>query len=300
MRRTLGAWLVVMALALLPAYPVSAAGGLDDDPGDPGSGSIGAEVATPGSSSTPAPSPQPQRGSSGGGGEPSRGSGGSSSGGTSSGGGGSSGGGSTGGGSGSGTGGRRVEDPSNPLDQVKACKPGACNAAPAAPPAPAPAGPRAPAAAPLPNPAIVAEAARQEVPIRIPRPHTSPDGVPQVTGLKTWYWMDPAQWAPATARAELPGLWAEVTATPTRTVWTPDDGGATVTCAGPGRRHPGTSRATTDCGHVYSDKGAYTVRVAVTYEVTWRSSTGESGTQDPIILTTNLPITVEERQVVTN
>ncbi|MGI8938039.1 MAG: hypothetical protein ACR2JF_07485 [Iamia sp.] len=173
--------------------------------------------------------------------------------------------------------------------------------APAAPaPPPAPGAPAPPAPVALPDPAVLAQAARQEIPIRIPRPHTSPDGVPQVTGLKTWYWMNRTQWTPATARAELPGIWAEVTATPTKAVWTPGDGSSPITCRGPSRPHPGTSGATTDCGHTYTDIGSYTIRVAVTYDVTWRSSTGASGTQAPIVLTTNLPITVEQRQVVTN
>lgn len=163
-----------------------------------------------------------------------------------------------------------------------------------------PAIPPAPGPAPAPAPAVLAAAARQEIPIRIPAPHTSPDGVAQVTGLTTWFWMDPSQWAPATARAELPGIWAEVTATPTRAVWTPGDGSAAITCRGPSRPHPGTSGATTDCGHTYINTGAYTIRVAVTYQVTWTSSTGASGTQPPIVLTTNLPITVEQRQAVTD
>lgn len=169
-----------------------------------------------------------------------------------------------------------------------------------APPAPAAPAPAAPAAPPLPSAAEVAQRARDEVPIQVPRAHTSPDGVPQITGLKTWYWMDRSEWTPVTARAELPGIWAEVTATPTKVVWTPGDGTAPITCTGPARPHPGTDGATTDCGHVYTDTASLTLRAAVTYTVTWRSSTGETGTQDAIVLTTNTPITIEERQVVTD
>lgn len=146
--------------------------------------------------------------------------------------------------------------------------------------------------------AVLALQAREQVTVRVPRLHTSPDGVPQLAGKRTWYWMDPEEWRPVTVRAEIPGVWSEVTATPTRTVWHPGDGGPTVACAGPGRPHPGTGGATTTCGHVYTTVGAYTLRAAVTYEVTWRSSTGEAGTQDPFVLTAALPLTVEERQVV--
>lgn len=147
------------------------------------------------------------------------------------------------------------------------------------------------------TPEILAQAVRDEVAIAVPRPGTSPAG-PQVTGLRTWFWLDRSAWRPVTARAELPGLWAEVTATPVRATWTPGDGSPPVTCEGPGRPHPGTAGATTTCGHTYTRTGAHTLRVAVTYAVTWRSSTGASGTQDPIVLGTTAPVTVEQRQVV--
>lgn len=168
-----------------------------------------------------------------------------------------------------------------------------CGATPA--PAPAPGRPQPPAV----SAATVAQQARQRVPIRVPQPHTSPsEDRFQVVAIQTWFWMDPSEWRPVTARAELPGVWAEVTATPTRTVWTPGDGSAAVTCAGPGE--PYSRGAVTDCGHRFDRAGNFTVLVAVTYEVTWRASTGESGTQAPIVLTTNLPIEVQERQPVTN
>jgi hypothetical protein len=153
-------------------------------------------------------------------------------------------------------------------------------------------------AAPVIDPAVAAQVALDSATIPLPAPHTSPDGVPQMTGMQTWFWLDPATWVPVTARAELPGVWAEVTATPTSATWTPGDGGAPVTCAGPGRAHPGGSGATTDCGHTYLDVGAYTLTVAVTYSVTWTSSTGAGGSYDPITVTSELPVTVEQRQVV--
>lgn len=270
--------------------------------------------------------------SSGGGGGTGGGSGGSSSGegtgGRSSGAGGSGagtgvrGGGASGagGGGGAGAGGGA---PAGPVDPFAGCTPTGFNdatttvnyncpdpapapppapAAPAAPGAPgAPAPPAAPPPPPPPSAETVAQYALEQITFDIPEPHTSPDDAAQVTGLKTWLWLDPDQWRSASVRAELPGVWAEVTATPSRTVWTPGDGGAAVTCDGPGRRHPGTAgNHQTDCGHVFTEVGDYTMRVAVTYEVTWRSSTGEAGTEAPIVLTTNLPVTVEQRQVVVN
>jgi hypothetical protein len=145
---------------------------------------------------------------------------------------------------------------------------------------------------------VLALQARQQVTVTVPRLHTSPDGAPQLAGKRTWFWMDPDGWQPVTVRAEIPGVWSEVTATPVRSVWRPGDGSSPITCAGPGQPHPGTHGATTACGHAYTTVGTYTLRAAVTYEVTWRSSTGESGVQDPFVLTAALPVTVEERQVV--
>ena len=165
------------------------------------------------------------------------------------------------------------------------------------PPKPTAGGGEAPAP---PSAGEVAQLALDQVTLTIPRPHTSPDDVDQITGLKTWFWMDPDEWVAASARAELPGIWAEVTATPAVAVWTPGDGSPSITCTGPGRPHPGTPGATTDCGHVYTDVGTYSLRVEVTYRVTWRASTGETGTQDALVLTTEVPLTVAQRQVVTS
>jgi len=147
-------------------------------------------------------------------------------------------------------------------------------------------------------PEALAEMALDSATIALPQPHTSPDGVPQMTGLMTWFWIDPTAWVPISARAELPGVWAEVTATPTSATWTPGDGGAAVTCDGPGRAHPGTSGATTDCGHTYVDIGSYTLTVDVTYQVAWDSSTGAGGELDPIVVSGEVPIRVEQRQAV--
>lgn len=150
----------------------------------------------------------------------------------------------------------------------------------------------------LPSAEQMAQMALDQVTIVVPEPQTSPSGAPQLAGKRTWYWIDPDDWQPVTARAELPGIWAEVTATPTTATWTPGDGSPDVVCDGPGRPHPGTSGATTDCGHPYTHVGTYTLTLTVTYAVTWTSSTGESGTQPALSLSTTSPITVEQRQVV--
>jgi hypothetical protein len=151
----------------------------------------------------------------------------------------------------------------------------------------------------LPPAITVAQLALDSAEFSIPAPQLSPPDR-QITGLRTWFWMDPGEWQPTTAHAEIPGLWASVTVTPTTARWTPGDGGATVTCGGPGRPHPGTEGARTDCGHVYTDAGDYALTVEVTYAVSWTSSTGEGGTLDPVTLTAGLDVHVEQRQAVTS
>lgn len=161
-------------------------------------------------------------------------------------------------------------------------------------------GPAAPSPAPaLPSAAQLALNVRETMPVRIPGPSTSPSSASLLTGLRTWFWLDPEAWRPVSVRAELPGIWAEVTATPVSATWTPGDGSAPVVCAGPGRRHPGTRGAATSCGHTYMTAGDYSVAVEVTYEVTWRSSIGESGAQPALTLDTTLDVTVTQRQAVT-
>lgn len=154
--------------------------------------------------------------------------------------------------------------------------------------------------APVVAPAVLAVSARESVPIVMPEIHTSPDGVAQLAGLETWFWLPEDQWQSVTARAEVPGLWVQVTATPTTSTWDPGDGSAAVVCDGPGRPHPGTGDASTDCGHTYTDAGSYTLTVEVAYAIEWVASTGESGTLDTLVLVDSEPIDVEQRQAVTD
>ncbi|HEX6424011.1 MAG TPA: hypothetical protein VFZ79_11065, partial [Acidimicrobiales bacterium] len=70
---------------------------------------------------------------------------------------------------------------------------------------------------PGPDLAALARQAYDQVPFTFPAPATSPAiDVDQITGLPTWLWIDPGGWRELTARAEIPGFWVEVTATPHR------------------------------------------------------------------------------------
>lgn len=172
-----------------------------------------------------------------------------------------------------------------------ACQP----AAPGPPPAP---GAPAPAAPPTVDPGAVAARMRERMPVEVPPPHTSPpaDGF-QLTGLRTWFWLDAERWAPVTARADVAGAWIEVTATPTTATWDPGDGAAPVRCDGPARPWAGEG-STTTCGHTYIETGDVTIGLTVTYAVSWTASTGATGSLDPLALTTTLPLEVQQRQAV--
>lgn len=152
-----------------------------------------------------------------------------------------------------------------------------------------------PAAAPAPE--VVAQLALDRVTFSIPEPQTSPDGH-QITGVPTWFWLASDEWLSFTARAELPGVWAEVTAAPVSASWDPGDGSPAVVCDGPGR--PATSGGVPECAHTYTVVGDYTLTLRVTYAVTWRASTGASGSFDAIVLTDTAPVEVQQRQAVTD
>jgi hypothetical protein len=153
--------------------------------------------------------------------------------------------------------------------------------------------------APVVDPVAVAQEASESLPLVVPQPHTSPseDGF-QLVGIETWYWLDAAAWRPVVVRAEVPGVWVEVTARPTTATWDPGDGRPAVACAGPGAAHPGTNEAATECGHTYLEIGSFVIGVEVAFEVTWVASTGQTGTIPDVVLSAQLPVTVEQRQAV--
>ncbi len=210
-------------------------------------------------------------------------------------------------GSGGGSGGSRPSHPGLTLAECvaflertedrDACVP----ATPSPPPEPGAPPTRSARDAPTIDAGVVAERVRESMPVHLPAVHTSPpaDGF-QLVGLQTWYWLDPDGWAPTSVRAEVADAWIEVTATPTVARWTPGDGAGVVTCDGPGRRHPGTAGARTDCGHTYVEVGAVEIDVAVVYGIAWTASTGETGTLAPLVLDTSVTIEIQQRQAVTD
>ena len=141
----------------------------------------------------------------------------------------------------------------------------------------------------------------------VPRPVilTAPPG-PSFVNFKTW--LAVRDWAPVRATASLAGISSTITGVPQRVTWEmgPDDG--TVVCDGPGDRYdPGVpdELQDTDCGYTYrrSSAGigpdnAYSVRVTVTYQVTWTSSDGTSGVIGPVSPSITFPLRVAEIQAI--
>jgi hypothetical protein len=127
-----------------------------------------------------------------------------------------------------------------------------------------------------------------------------PAATPQLVGKPSWFWLA-MPWQPVQASAALGGVTSTVTATPTQTTWEPGDGSPTVTCDGPGTPwHEGVDSSQPPCGHTYTTRGAYTLSVTVSWQVTWASTTGAGGPLAPLTTTATLPLAAREAQAVIN
>jgi hypothetical protein len=120
-----------------------------------------------------------------------------------------------------------------------------------------------------------------------------------------WLWIDEAEWQPATAEAEVPGMSLSLTAVPRATRWEMGDG-TEVVCEGPGTPYdPATHAAdaeSPDCGHVYTRSSltepddVYTVRAHITWDITWEIADGDTGTLAPVSTTSTVDLGVQESQ----
>lgn len=149
--------------------------------------------------------------------------------------------------------------------------------------------------------AELADRAVRELPIRYATPQTSPAiAIDHLVGIDTWMWVDPAFWQPVSATAGIPGLAVTATATPERVEWDMGDG-TVVTCDGPGTPFDDAlpeAVQSTDCSHLFQDRGAYTASATVTWTIAWTATDGDSGTLADVERTTQFPLRVVERQAV--
>lgn len=131
------------------------------------------------------------------------------------------------------------------------------------------------------DPLLLAQQARERLPLEAPRLATSPDaGQVQLVGVPTWLWVS-GGWAPRTAVASVPGVSVTVLAEPVQVSWDMGDGGRLV-CDGPGRafdRRLPEAAQSTDCSYAYSESSAGQPgeRFMVTGTVTWRVSWSAAG-----------------------
>jgi hypothetical protein len=158
-----------------------------------------------------------------------------------------------------------------------------------------PAGPGAP------NPVVLAQRALKTLVVPSPTPGRYPagrlrDGRPYtVVNAYTWYWSNSGSFTTLSARADAGGVWSRVTVTPSRLLFTPGDGSATVSCDGPGVAwHPGDgvwAASPSGCDYryphssIHEPHGVVTATYGIQWRVTWTSSTGAGGTL-PALTTT--------------
>jgi hypothetical protein len=105
----------------------------------------------------------------------------------------------------------------------------------------------------------------------------------QVVGLETWLAVDPVAWVPISTVASDGLVTVQATAVPTRSVWVFSD--KVVRCDGPGVAYTPGATGPAPCGRDWdhtTSVAPMTMQVYIEYVVNWVSSTGASGTVDPL------------------
>lgn len=124
------------------------------------------------------------------------------------------------------------------------------------------------------------------------------------TGLWTWFWTNSDTWTTLTASASAAGFTATVTARPVALIYDPGDGGAAVTCAGPGR--PWTSAdgnaAPTGgaCAYQYHQvtSAPITSTQSILWKITWTGTGGSTGEIPQLATSTSGQLNVMQIQEV--
>jgi hypothetical protein len=161
--------------------------------------------------------------------------------------------------------------------------------------------------APQVTPAQLAVHTWRQLPIPAPDVATAPPrGSNGLVGLPEWFWV--TNWSTRTDRARAGGVWAEISARPTRLTINPGAGQRPVSCDGPGAaydRKRSADAQRTDCSYTFvrSSAGlpssAYRVTVTVTWGGSWQGSGGEGGSLPALARSTTFPLRVAEGQAVT-
>jgi hypothetical protein len=120
----------------------------------------------------------------------------------------------------------------------------------------------------------------------------------------------PGSWAPVVARAEVRGVWAEVTAKPRELSFESGDPKGPIPgtiCRGNSAIEPYNPDVPGDCAFTYRNASStapgdhyhFITTFTTIWDVTWTSSTGAGGTLAPIIRTTTEPLAVAEMKALT-
>ena len=140
---------------------------------------------------------------------------------------------------------------------------------------------------------------------------TAPPHDKMVVNVGTWYWVPKAAWKPVSVRAFVATpagpIIVTVTARPSRLLYSPGDGGRTVSCRGPGRpwRRSFGDAAVTPCMYTYrrsshrSSSGSYRARMSVRWSVSWTSNLGIGSPLPSITTGIGLRAVVRELQALT-
>jgi hypothetical protein len=127
----------------------------------------------------------------------------------------------------------------------------------------------------------------------------------QFVGLPVWM-STRASWIPKSVTVSAGGVSLTMTATPAFSVWSMGDGGS-VTCRGPGTPYPSAAsgkppRSSPDCGWTYARAsvsepgGVFPVSVTTHWKVSWSTTTGLSGSEPDLTVSTLLGLRVSEIQ----
>jgi len=152
--------------------------------------------------------------------------------------------------------------------------------------------------------ATLARQAFRILPLDYPLPSTAPPRTSrQLVGVRTWLWIDPADFRPISASVEIPGLLVTATATPQRVRWQMGDADHEVTCASPGTPYDTTipdDAQHTDCSYVFQQSGDTTITAFIDWTVTWTASDGTGGALPGVSRGSSFPVPVDQRQAVIN
>jgi hypothetical protein len=142
------------------------------------------------------------------------------------------------------------------------------------------------------------------LPLDYPLPSTAPPRTSrQLVGVRTWLWIDPADFRPVSASVEIPGLLVTATATPQRVRWHMGDVEHELTCDGPGTPYDAAipdAYHHTDCSYVFQQSGDTTITAFIDWSVTWTASDGTAGALPAVSRGSSFAVPVDQRQAVIN